>query len=204
MIEAHGLLDVVDGQAHTHVDDVRRGRRLGLGRLVRLHDFDEVAVRVLDHDHSRGVTGAERQYCGRATGGHDRRALRFHARERRVDVAYEHDQRVRARVLRPALERFAARAGNLDDLDAGSHAAGPTDQPAQRRVRQAEHVAQRFVLVGVARLALRLEPEPVAVERDGFVEVADDRAEEVAVAGHERSRLRVRTRAEQPAQQEHR
>ena len=81
---------------------------------------------------------------------------------------------------------------DLDDLDAGAHAGGPADRPAQLRVGQAEHVAQRRVGVGVGRRALHVEAEPVAIEGERLVEVGDDRAEEVARADDEAGWCRSR------------
>ena len=52
-------------------------------------------------------------------------------------------------------------------------------------VRQAEHRAELRIRVRVRRLALHLEAEAVPVERDGLLEVRDDRAVEVARADDE-------------------
>jgi hypothetical protein len=48
------------------------------------------------------------------------------------------------------------------------------------RVRQSKHVAERRIGIGVGGSALNVEAQTIAIERNGFVEVTDDRAEEIA------------------------
>jgi hypothetical protein len=52
--------------------------------------------------------------------------------------------------------------------------------PSQLRVGQAEHVAERRVVGGVAGRSLQVEPEAVAVEGHRLVEIGHDRTEVVA------------------------
>jgi hypothetical protein len=103
----------------------------------------------------------------------------------RVEIAHGHHERHCTRVLEPPLELPAACARDLDHLHAAAgHGRRSRDCPANPRVRQAEHIAERRVLRGVAGSALHLEAD-CAVERDRAVEVLDDRAEVVAGAENE-------------------
>jgi len=92
-------------------------------------------------------------------------------------------------------------AGVLDfyDLDAISSPGRPDNGPPQLRAWQAEHVAQRRVLIGVRRLARDFETEPVTVKSDPLLEIRHDRAEEVAGADDKalaRGRYRWRLRGD--------
>jgi len=87
-------------------------------------------------------------------------------------------------------------AFDLDDLDACPHRRRTADGPPQLRVRQPEHVAQRGILIRVRRRALHIEAEAVAIERDRLVEIADDRAEEIAGTNNETGGFR-RLRADE-------
>ena len=177
-IEPCGLVAVADRQPDAHFDDVRGGGRLGRGQRIGLVQLDEVAVWIL-HDH-RPRLRARRYRNRRAASRDHRRAELLQPRERGVEIADDGDQRECAAVLNLAIERLAFGLRDLHHLDAGAHAARAADQPAQLRVGQAEHVAQRRVGVGIGRRPLHVQAEAVAIERHCLLQVGRDRAEEVA------------------------
>ncbi len=182
LVLTHRLARVLDGQPDTNAADVgRTWRRRLAGR--RLHQLDEVAIGILHHDAAR--LAAEGHVNRRPAGRHDRRAHRLQPREDRIQLPHDQNERERAGVLNAALDRLALGLFHLDDLDAGPHRRRTADRPSKLRVREPEHVSQRRILIRVRRRALNVEAEPVAIERDGLVEIADDGAEEVAHADDE-------------------
>ena len=98
------------------------------------------------------------------------------------------NQRDGARILIAPLDGFAVRCGDLDDLDAAREGRRANDLLAQLRVGETEHGQQRRVARQIAGRSLRVETEPVAIERDRLLEVGRDGAEVIAHAHDEAGR----------------
>ena len=143
----------------------------------RLQQLDEVSVRIA-HDHAARVVRAEGQR--RSTRSHHGNTGSLERRERLVDVANDEHERHAARILRTRIHRLPLDVFRLDHLDAEVRARHSRDHPAKLRRRNAEHVADGRI--GAERSwARRLrgrnrEPEQIAVELNGLVQVRDDRA----------------------------